>query len=65
MQDRKIEFEWKVTNNYPVFQAWRQIRPLEIGEPMHSGVRETRGAFSTREEAQQYADELNCKEGSK
>ncbi len=51
--------EWKVTRNVEFYQVWRQVRPLEPGEPMHSGVRECRGAFSTREEAQRYADELN------
>lgn len=53
-------FEWKVSSNPPLgFQVWRQIRPLEKGEPMHSGVRESRGLYDTREEAQKQADALN------
>lgn len=51
--------EWKVSRNVTVYQVWRQTRPLEPGEPMHSGVRETTGCFKTREEAQQHADNLN------
>lgn len=54
--------KWKVTKNVTAYQVWRQIRPLEQGEPMHSGVRECRGWFATREEVQQYADELNKEE---
>lgn len=54
--------EWKVTSNVDFYQVYRQTRALKPGEPMHSGVRETRGYFETREEAQKYADELNRKE---
>ena len=52
--------EWKVMRNVDTYQAWRQKRPLNPGEPMHSGIRETRGSFSTREEAQQFVDNLNA-----
>lgn len=52
--------EWKVTHNVDFYQVWRQIRPLRPGEPMHSGVRETRGCFGTEAEAQAYADKLNA-----
>lgn len=58
MKNKEIE-EWKVANNYPIFQVWRQIRPLKPGEPMNSGVRETVGTFRSRQDAQQYANELN------
>lgn len=51
--------EWKVSKNVGFYQVWRQTRPLSPGEPMHSGVRESRGCFETQEEAQKYADELN------
>lgn len=51
--------EWKVSRNVDIFEVWRQVRPLEPGEPMHSGVRESQGLFKTKAEAQQYADELN------
>ena len=44
--------EWKVTSNVDFYQVYRQTRALKPGEPMHSGVRETRGYFETREEAQ-------------
>lgn len=54
--------EWIVFKNIEFYQVWRQTRPLEPGEPMHSGVRESRGSFDTREKAQRYADELNSKE---
>ena len=37
--------EWKVMLNVNFYQVWRQTRPLRPGEPMHSGVRETRGYF--------------------
>jgi len=57
--------EWKVTFNGVAWQTWRQIRPLMPGEPMHSGAREQKGWFATREEAQKYADELNGKEDAK
>ena len=50
---------WKVSTNYKSFNVWRQTRELEKGEPMHSGVRETRGCFDTREDAQKHADWLN------
>lgn len=53
--------EWKVMRNTDFYQVWRQTRPLEPGEPMHSGIREIRGCFDTHEEAQAYADELNGK----
>ena len=39
--------EWKVMLNVNFYQVWRQTRPLRPGEPMHSGVRETRGYFET------------------
>lgn len=52
--------EWKVTHNVDFYQVWRQIRPLRPGEPMHSGVRETRGCFRTEAEAQAYANKLNA-----
>lgn len=57
-------FEWQTMKNVEIYQVWRQTRPLERGEPMHSGVREIRGFFETREEAQAYADELNAQEGT-
>ena len=50
---------WKVTRNVGAYQIWRQTRPLEPGEPMHSGVREVQGWFETSEEAQRAADQLN------
>lgn len=55
---------WNVTSNYicdkKFYQIWRQTRPLEPGEPMHSGVRQTRPeCFRTQEEAQSAVDELN------
>jgi hypothetical protein len=50
---------WKVSMNYKSFNVFRQTRELEPGEPMHSGVRETRGCFDTREEAQDAADKMN------
>ncbi len=53
---------WQVTRNVDFFQVWRQTRELAPGEPMHSGVRETRGCFPTREEAESYADTLNALE---
>lgn len=54
--------KWKVTTNVTSYQVWRQIRPLEQGEPMHSGVREVRGHFATKEEAEEYAKVLNAEE---
>ena len=54
-----MKYKWKVTNNVGIYQVWRQTRPLRAGEPMHSGVRETRGCFDTKEEAQLFADNLN------
>lgn len=51
--------EWKVCKNVGFYQVWRQTRPLEPGEPMHSGARECKGCFDTKEEAQSYADKLN------
>ena len=51
--------EWKATCNVTSYQVWRQTRALEPGEPMHSGVRECRGYFATKDEAQAYADELS------
>lgn len=54
-------YEWKVSRNVSCYQIYRQTRPLRPGEPMHSGVRETRGLYATEEEAQAAADELNAK----
>ncbi|WP_182433335.1 hypothetical protein [Clostridium sp. AM29-11AC] len=54
-------YEWKVSRNVSCYQIYRQTRPLRLGEPMHSGVRETRGPYATEEEAQAAADELNAK----
>lgn len=54
--------EWKVTYNVSFYQVWHQIRPLRPGEPMHSGVRETRGCFETEAEAQAYAGKLNAED---
>ncbi len=53
-------FEWRVLRNTSCYQVWRQTRPLMPGEPMHSGVRETRGCFATKAEAQEYAQRLNA-----
>ena len=63
-------FEWKVASNVACdkdfYQAWRQTRPLERGEPMHSGVREyAPGEYDTREEAQRCADKMNAAEQKK
>lgn len=56
-------FEWKLTQNNIggeiFFGVWRQTRELRPGEPMHSGVRETKGYYKSREEAQEEADRLN------
>ena len=54
--------KWQVTCNVRTYQVWRQIRELEPGEPMHSGVRECRGHFVTKEEAEEYAKVLNAEE---
>jgi hypothetical protein len=54
--------QWRVTTNVGFYQVWRQTRPLEPGEPMHSGVRECRGHFVTKEEAEEYAKVLNAEE---
>ena len=53
---------WKPCQNGMYWQVWRQIEELWPGEPMNSRVRECKGCFDCREEAQQYAEELN-KEG--
>lgn len=54
--------KWKVMRNTGCYQVWRQTRPLRPGEPMHNGVRETRGYFHTETETQAYADQLNREE---
>lgn len=53
--------KWKVTKNVDRYQVWRQVRALEHGEPMHSGVREYYpGAdFDTREQAEAFVQKLN------
>lgn len=56
-------YKWKVASGGDYYQVWRQTRPLERGEPMHSGVRENSTAYQTREEAQAHADKLNEEEG--
>lgn len=56
--------EWKVMLNVNFYQVWRQTRPLRPGEPMHSGVRETRGYFETESEAQAYVDKLNMEDAA-
>ena len=50
---------WKVTRNIGAYQIVKQLRELEPGEPMHSGVRQTNGWYDTQSEAQQVADKLN------
>ena len=56
------KYKWQAFQNAGFYQVFRQTRDLKPGEPMHSGVRENRGYFKTREEAEQYADELNKQE---
>jgi hypothetical protein len=51
--------EWKVSRNVDFYQIWCQTRELQKGEPMNSAVRQSCGYFSTREEAQECADEMN------
>jgi len=58
------KFKWEVFKNTDFYQVWRQTREQEPGEPMHSGLRESKGSFDTREEAEKYADELNAQEGN-
>lgn len=57
--------EWKVSSNYlggdKVYTVWRQIREPNPGEPMHSGLLETKFCFQSETEAQNCADELNGK----
>lgn len=55
---------WEVMRNYggssgDIYQAWRQTRALRPGEPLHSGVMETRGLYRNREDAQAFVDTLN------
>ena len=50
---------WQVTRNIGAYQVVKQLRELEPGEPMHSGVRQTKGWYVTHTEAQQVADKLN------
>ena len=52
--------EWKVSTNYvagqKVYEVYRLIDETELH---HSGNRETRGLFGTKEAAQELADKLN------
>jgi hypothetical protein len=65
MKQKNTNYPWQVGSNYSPegkeYYVWRQTRPLEPGEPMHSGVRETmEGAFfATHFEAQACAEALN------
>lgn len=51
--------KWQVMRNVGFWQVWKQTRERRPGEPMHSGLRDVRGAFATQTEAQEYADKLN------
>ena len=55
---------WRVIANYVggddvVYQACRQTRALQPGEPVHSGVLEIRGLFHDRDDADQFVAVMN------
>lgn len=56
--------EWMVSTTYAGFEKLFQVYRLkDKNEPDHSGNREIVGTFDIKERAQEYADELNRREG--
>lgn len=56
--------DWKVGVAYAGFEKLFQVYRLkDETEPDHSGNREIVGTFDIQERAQEYADELNRREG--